>query len=120
MIPQAMKRTAWALGFWLFACAALAQDKPEEILAAVVGVQAKAMPNARSTGTLGPERRGTGVLIREGLVLTIGYLVVEAESVRVTSADGRVLPAAVAAYDHASGFALLRLITASSAKPTAA
>ena len=56
-------------------------------------------------------------LIRDGLVLTIGYLVVEAEAVRVTAADGRVLPAAVAAYDHASGFALLRVLGASAGKP---
>ena len=117
MIPQAMKRTASALLFLLFASLAAAQDKPEEILSAVVGVQAKARPNARSAATLGPERRGTGVLIREGFVLTIGYLVVEAESVQVTSADGRVLPASVAAYDHSSGFALLRLLAAGSGKP---
>jgi len=87
-----------------------AQEKPDEILSAVVAVQARALPNARSAATLGTERRGTGVLIRDGLVLTIGYLVVEAESVRVTAADGRVLPASVTAYDHASGFALLRLL----------
>jgi S1-C subfamily serine protease len=93
------------------------QDKPDDILSAVVGVQAKALPNARSAATLGTERRGTGALIRDGLVLTIGYLVVEAESVRVTAADGRVLPATVAAYDHASGFALVRLLGASGGKP---
>jgi S1-C subfamily serine protease len=117
MIPQAMKRTLLALVFLLAAGTLAAQDKPEEILSAVVGVQAKVRPNARSAATLGPERRGTGVLIREGFVLTIGYLVVEAESVQVTSADGRVLPASVAAYDHASGFALLRLLAAGSGKP---
>lgn len=117
MIPQAMTTAARAIVFLLIACSAAAQDKPEEILSAVVGVQAKVRPNARSAATLGPERRGTGVLIREGFVLTIGYLVVEAESVQVTSADGRVLPASVAAYDHASGFAVLRLLAAGSGKP---
>ena len=94
----------------LAAAPAWPQDKPDAILSAVVGVQAKALPNARSAATLGAERRGTGVVIREGFVLTIGYLVIEADSVRVTAADGRVVPAAVAAYDHASGFALLRLL----------
>jgi S1-C subfamily serine protease len=94
-----------------------AQEKPDEILSAVVAVQAKALPNARSAATLGTERRGTGALIRDGLVLTIGYLVVEAESVRVTAADGRVLPATVAAYDHASGFALLKLLGAPAGTP---
>jgi S1-C subfamily serine protease len=94
-----------------------AQEKPDEILSAVVSVQAKALANARSAATLGTERRGTGTLIRPGLVLTIGYLVVEAESVRVTAADGRVLPATVAAYDHASGLALLRLLGAPAGTP---
>jgi len=111
------KARALAFFFIVAATSAAAQEKPEEILSAVVAVQAKAMPNARSAATLGPERRGTGVLIRDGFVLTIGYLVTEAESVQVTSADGRVLPAAVAAYDHASGFALLRLLAAGSGKP---
>ena len=111
------KARALVFFFILAATSAAAQEKPEEILSAVVAVQAKAMPNARSAATLGPERRGTGVLIRDGFVLTIGYLVTEAESVQVTSADGRVLPAAVAAYDHASGFALLRLLATGSGKP---
>ena len=102
---------------FVIACNAVAQEKPDELLSAVVAVQARALPNARSAATLGAERRGSGVLIRDGLVLTIGYLVVEAESVRVTGADGRVLPAAVAAYDHASGFALLRILGTSSGRP---
>ena len=116
-----MRSSAFALILALTAASALAQqekqEKPDEVLAAVVGVQVKIMPNARSAATLGAERRGSGALIREGFVLTIGYLVIEAESVRVTSSDGRVVPAAVAAYDHASGFALLRLLAPLTAKP---
>jgi serine protease Do len=96
---------------------AFAQDKPEETLAAVVAVQAKIQANARSAETLGLQRRGTGALVRDGYVLTIGYLVIEAEAVQVTGADGRTLPATVAGYDHASGFALLRVVGALSAKP---
>jgi serine protease Do len=94
-----------------------AQDKPEETLAAVVAVQAKIQANARSAETLGLQRRGTGVLVREGYVLTIGYLVIEAEAIQVAGADGRTLPATVAGYDHASGFALLKLLGALTAKP---
>jgi S1-C subfamily serine protease len=103
----------------LFAGLACAQDKPEDTLAAVVAIQARIQPNARSVETLGPQRRGTGVLIRDGYVLTIGYLVVEAESVQVTGADGRTLPASLAAYDHASGFALLRVVGTLNARPLA-
>src|SRR5687768_701300 len=93
------------------------QDKPEETLAAVVAVQAKIQANARSAETLGLQRRGTGAVVREGYVLTIGYLVIEAEAIQVVGADGRTLPATVAGYDHASGFALLKVVGALSAKP---
>jgi S1-C subfamily serine protease len=94
-----------------------AQDKPEETLNAVVGVSAKIQPNARSAETLGMQRAGTGALVREGYVLTIGYLVIEAEAIQVTGADGRTLPATLAAYDHASGLALLKVVGALGAKP---
>jgi len=103
----------------LVAPAAQAQDKPEDTLNAVLAVQARIPPNARSAQSLGLQRRGTGALVREGYVLTIGYLVVEAEAIEVTGADGRTLPATLAGYDHASGFALLKLVGAPGAKPLA-
>jgi Trypsin-like peptidase domain len=103
--------------FTLSAAPAFAQDKPDEMLNAVVGVSAKIQANARSAETLGLQRQGTGVLVRSGYALTIGYLVIEAESVQVTGADGRTLPATVAAYDHGSGFALLKIVGAMPAKP---
>lgn len=93
------------------------QDKPDETLSSVVAVQAKIRADARSAATLGTQRRGTGVLIREGLVLTIGYLVIEAESIEVTGADGRAAPAALAGYDHATGFGLLKVIGPLAGKP---
>ena len=98
---------------------ALAQDKAAETLNAVVGISAKIQKDARSAETLGLSRSGSGALVREGYVLTIGYLVIEAEAVQVTGADGRTLPATVAAYDHASGFALLKVIGSMAAKPLA-
>ena len=100
-----------------------AQDKPapsaDETLGAVVGISAKIQANARSAETLGLQRSGTGAVVREGYVLTIGYLVVEAETVQVTDAEGRKLPATVAGYDHASGFALLKVVGKLAAKPLA-
>ena len=98
---------------------AYAQDKSEETLGAVVEVQARIQANARSADSLGLQRRGTGALVRDGYVLTIGYLVIEAEAVEVTHADGRTLPATVAGYDHASGFALLKVVGSLRAKPLA-
>ena len=76
---------------------------------AVVGVNVKALANARSNETLGAERIGSGVLIgTDGLVLTIGYLIMEADQVEVTDSDGATVPAMVVAYDHATGFGLVR------------
>ena len=93
----------------LAASLALAQPKPDETLSAVVGVSAKIQQGARSAATLGAQRRGSGALIRADYVLTIGYLVIEAEAIEVSSADGKTMPARLAAYDHASGFGLLKL-----------
>jgi serine protease Do len=76
---------------------------------AVVQVKVKAIGNARTSRTLGAERAGSGVLIApSGLVLTIGYLILEAEKVEVTNHEGKTLPATVVAYDHATGFGLVR------------
>ena len=78
---------------------------------AVVGVKVKSLPNARSNESLGQEREGSGVTIgREGLVLTIGYLILEADSIEITDYLGQKVPASVVAYDHATGFGLLKPI----------
>ncbi len=85
---------------------------------AVVGVRMKALANARSSRTLGDERAGSGVLIAPGnLVLTIGYLILEADSVEIVTSRGRTMPATVAAYDHATGFGLLRPVGPLDVKP---
>jgi len=77
----------------------------------VVKVRAKAIANARSLRTLGPQREGSGVVIdSEGLVLTIGYLILEAEAVDLLTTDGRSYPATVVGYDNATGFGLLRAL----------
>ncbi len=110
---------AWLAVLAFAACPVSAQDKPEETLSAVVAVSAKALPDARSSATLGPQRRGAGALIGDGYVLTIGYLVIEAEAIEVTGADGRTVPARLAGYDHASGFGLLKLVAPLAGKPLA-
>lgn len=78
---------------------------------AVVGLQARAVDGARSAITLGKARQGSGVVIDgDGLVLTIGYLVLEADQVLVITDDDRRIPARVIAYDQASGFGLVRAL----------
>ena len=94
-----------------------AKDDSVETLSAVVRVKARILPNARSAESLGTVREGNGVLIRENLVLTIGYLVIEAEGIEVIAGDGRAVPATLAGYDHSSGFGLLRLLAPIEARP---
>ena len=77
----------------------------------VLGVQSIAIDDARSVGTLGKARQGSGVLIsQDGLVLTIGYLVLEADRVELLRDDGRPVPARVVGYDVATGFGLLQAL----------
>jgi S1-C subfamily serine protease len=76
---------------------------------AIVKLSIKAVPNARTADNLGAEREGTGIVFGEkGLILTIGYLILEAGSILVVAGDGRVYPATVVGYDHATGFGVLR------------
>lgn len=80
---------------------------------AVVGVRAKAVDDARSNSTLGNAREGSGVVIDGdgGLVLTIGYLILEADHVQIVTDDDRVIPGRVVGYDMATGFGLVQALT---------
>jgi len=75
----------------------------------VVGLRVIATEGATSTDSLGRVRGGSGVVIGpDGLILTIGYLLLEAETIEIVTSDDRVLPARQVAYDLGSGFALVR------------
>jgi S1-C subfamily serine protease len=90
----------------------------ERLFGAIVKVATHAIPDARSSATLGSEREGSGVVIGDnGLILTIGYLIVEAEDVSIVDSKGRTLSARVVGYDHATGFGLVRTIAPLDAKP---
>jgi S1-C subfamily serine protease len=89
--------------------AAIGQDLERPSVKGVVQVDAVIPRDARSAGSLGTERVGTGVLIdHNGLVVTIGYLILEASEVTVTGAGQEAVPATILAYDHESGFGLIR------------
>jgi S1-C subfamily serine protease len=90
----------------------------EKLFGAIVKVSTRSVPDARSADSLGREREGSGVVIGDnGLVLTIGYLIVEADEVKITDSKGRSLPARVVGYDHASGFGLVRAAVPMDAQP---
>jgi S1-C subfamily serine protease len=77
--------------------------------AAVVGVRVTAAEGARSIATLGPQRQGSGVVIgADGLILTIGYLMLEAQTIEIITQDNKALPAVAVGYDIATGFGLVR------------
>jgi S1-C subfamily serine protease len=83
----------------------------ERALSAVVGLRAVIPADAFTAEILGTERTGHGVLIRDdGLVLTIGYLITEAEEVWLTLIDGRIVPGHVLAYDYETGFGLVQTL----------
>ena len=83
----------------------------DRALSAILGLRATIPEDAFTAGTLGTERAGSGVLIREdGLVLTIGYLVTEAETIWLTSSSGGAVPGHVLAYDQETGFGLVQAL----------
>src|SRR5689334_19890342 len=83
----------------------------DRALSAVLGLRATVPEDAFTAGTLGTERAGSGVLIREdGLVLTIGYLVTEAETIWLTPDGGGAVQGHVLAYDQESGFGLVQAL----------
>ena len=82
----------------------------DEALTSVVGLRAIAPDHAFTAEALGTERAGSGVVIRPGVVLTIGYLITEAEEVWITAGDGRTLPGHPLAYDQVTGFGLVQAL----------
>jgi S1-C subfamily serine protease len=98
-----------------WSCPAHLQPKAEEVafdlqaaLASVVLLKARIPEDAFTASILGTERVGSGVVIGEdGLILTVGYLITEADSVWITANDGTVVAGHPLAYDFASGFGLV-------------
>jgi S1-C subfamily serine protease len=83
----------------------------EVALRSVVGVKALVPPDGFTAQTLGTERSGSGVVIRpDGLIATIGYLVTEAETIWLTTHDGRAIPGHALAYDFETGFGLIQAL----------
>ena len=82
----------------------------DRVLSSVVGLHSIIPADAFSADTLGTERAGNGVLIDDGLVLTIGYLITEAETVWLHLGDGRVVQGHALGFDSESGFGLVQAL----------
>ena len=86
----------------------------------MVGIKTFINPDGTSVSNLGREREGSGIVIDEsGLVLTIGYLMVEAHAAEIVTNSGPHAAAAVVGYDHETGFGLLRTLEPLKIKPLA-
>jgi S1-C subfamily serine protease len=84
----------------------------ERALSSVVGLHSIVPPDAFTADTLGLERAGNGVLIDDGLVLTIGYLITEAETVWLHLGDGHVVQGHALGLDQETGFGLVQALGA--------
>ena len=95
-----------------------AQPKPEEVgfdleaaLGSIVALRAEIPGDAFTASILGTERDGNGVVIDgNGLVLTIGYLITEAQSAWLTTSKGTAVRGHVVAYDQVTGFGLVQAL----------
>jgi S1-C subfamily serine protease len=102
--------TEWKVPFAFQPRAEDYQYDLDQALASIVGLHAIIPPDAFSAETLGTERAGNAVVIDDGLVLTIGYLITEAESVWLHLNDGRVVEGHVLGFDFATGFGLVQAL----------
>src|ERR1700743_3345437 len=82
----------------------------DHVLSSVVGLHSIVPNDAFSADNLGTERAGNGVVIDDGLVLTIGYLITEAEAVWLHLGDGRVVQGHALGVDPESGFGLVQAL----------
>jgi len=83
----------------------------DETLSSVLSLRAEIPDDAFTASILGTERTGNGVVIGDdGLVLTIGYLINEAETIWLVSNKGAATPAHVVGYDQVTGFGLAQAL----------
>ena len=80
----------------------------DRVLSSIVGLHSIIPGDAFTAETLGTERAGNGVVIDDGLVLTIGYLITEAEAVWLHLGDGRVMEGHALGFDSVTGFGLVQ------------
>ena len=83
----------------------------DKTLTSIVSLRANIPDDAFTASVLGTERAGHGVLINDtGLILTIGYLVTEADAVWVITHNGQAVPGHLVGYDYETGFGLVQAL----------
>jgi S1-C subfamily serine protease len=83
----------------------------DQALQSIVAVHSSVPEDSFTAPILGTERTGSGIVIRDsGIVLTIGYLITEAENVWLTDAAGQVTPGHALAFDQETGFGIVQAL----------
>ena len=93
------------------------EEDVRRIYQSVVKIDSIVPSDARTANSLGTIREGNGIVIDDKHILTIGYIVVEAETITITLPNGGVVPAELAGYDHTTGFGILKTILPSKLTP---
>ena len=93
------------------------EEDVRRIYQSVVKIDSIVPADARTANSLGTIRGGNGIVIDDKHILTIGYIVVEAETITITLPNGGVVPAELAGYDHTTGFGILKTILPSKLTP---
>ena len=93
------------------------EEDVRRIYQSVVKIDSIVPTDARTANSLGTIRGGNGIVIDDKHILTIGYIVVEAETITITLPNGGVVPAELAGYDHTTGFGILKTILPSKLTP---
>ena len=97
--------------------AEITKERVQRYYESIVSVRSIVPPEARTAASLGVEREGNGVAIDENHILTIGYIVLESESIEIGLSDGRSLPAKLIGYDHTSGFGIIKSVVPLTMRP---
>ena len=93
------------------------EEEIRKIYQSIVRIDSIVPANALTAESLGIERNGNGVVIDKHHILTIGYIVLEAEKIDVSLFNGKTIPAKVVGYDHTTGFGLLKPIIKTELSP---
>lgn len=113
-----MRRLAFLMVVLLLAAPAVGARADDNPLNAVVEIRSSVPTDARTAGYLGTQRAGGGILIdSSGLILTVGYLIMESDEVWVIDPSANRVPAETVAYDHETGFGLIRALAPLAATP---
>jgi S1-C subfamily serine protease len=95
----------------------LGAEDTEGVIQALVRVRTTVPADASTAAALGTEREGNGIVIGpDGLILTIGYLIVEASSIEIQTTAGE-FHADYVGYDSDTGFGLIRAPSTAKLQP---